>query len=147
MTATLLAVQRCRSVLQRSRYQSPTTRPFEELEESIRETIEHEIQLGTDELPVVCCFLSDNTWTLVTSKRLVWVNDGPAGAVGWQDVRYCDPEDADKLIARPQSKRDRQRLVITSSSGQKFEIALDPRTFPPLWKIIEIMVRTAARSK
>ena len=136
-----LVVQRCLSVLRRSRYQSLSTRAFVDFPDDIRKAVASAAQMRVDELPIACCYFDNAHWVLVTTLRLISCSANPI-SLHWNEVTSADPDDDHILIAAPEKKLERNKLVVTASSGARLHVMVDPASFYPFWKVIGIMIAT-----
>lgn len=67
---------------------------FSKFEGTITDAVEAAIELGQDELPILLCRISSDTWALITTRRLVSFMDGVASEIGADDCDGCWPIDA-----------------------------------------------------
>jgi len=142
MTNQALLYQRCKSILERSKESSDSTRLFHQFPQTVQDAIASKSRLGIEEMPIVCCSLDSDNWTLITSLQLISCRDGHLVALEWDKLSYASPVEVGDLAKNPQLKLQRNKLRLEMSDGLEHELALDPKTFHTFWKLIDVMMLT-----
>jgi hypothetical protein len=95
-----------------------------------------EVQLSSDEEPLLASFLDPNRWALLTTERLIWKTGEEVVSRGWVEVQDADPPES---VWRGTQQRDKiDQLIMVTSDGTRHELAVEPglRTFDLMWNAI-----------
>ncbi len=135
------------------------TRLFENFTSSIRSFMTDEAQLQLAEIPVLGYFLDNQTWLLLTTRRVIWARPGHKMQLKYTEIKTLGwssgppgaatregPDQADEWIdtenGRQRTKVASPWLFIMDCSGTRHEALLDP--YEPLlsiWNCILLMRR------
>src|SRR5262249_61730625 len=61
-------------------------RPFGELPPELQSQLAAAASLPGDELPIVVCYRNASSWVLLTTRRLIWAEDGRLTALDSRDI-------------------------------------------------------------
>ncbi len=122
------------SVLLRKGCEGKQTKLFENHTSDAKNAVLSKAALGTDEEPVIACFLGASNWFLVTTERLVWTNSGGLQTLCILRLDYAD-DNFEAAYRRWLAADDREsrnpkmeidELELVAVDGSRRAITLEP---------------------
>lgn len=112
------------------------TMPLEGLANENRLDLLGQLDLDSEELPVIVCFLGTDSWTVQTTRRLIWRDrDGPHEVWNSQIVDATFDLDA---LSTAGSKSELRNLLVRTRSGDTFSIRLEAgQPFSGFWNVVK----------
>jgi hypothetical protein len=105
---------------------SSFTKPFEDFQEEIRESLLSAAKLQQDEFPIIASYLNKDQWLLVTTERVVWLLAGSLHSINKTDINdvIIDPVLEHRLEIR--KKNDFTHLVIIDKLDNRHLSKVEP---------------------
>jgi hypothetical protein len=119
------------------------TRPFEEFDDEIRESLTSQAGLIEEEQPVIVCFRDKENWVLISDARLIWSESASHHSVAVSDIVKVTADLAGDAQSGARTKNDLHHLVIRTSNGETHRVNLEPG--PPFFGVWNVVMFMAAR--
>jgi hypothetical protein len=105
----------------------PTTNTLDKLEEAIAAEMLNAAGLASDDEPLLANYRSISEWCLLSTRRLVWLNQGLLSSLPWADITLAQqpPEKAAQIIRGELSKDNISELEIFDSAGSKHVVRIE----------------------
>lgn len=105
----------------------PNTNTLEGLGESVAARILEETNLREGEEALLVNHREASGWCLLTTKRLIWCNQGMVNYLPWEEITLVQqpPERAAQIIREELSKDDITELEVFDASGGKRVIEIE----------------------
>lgn len=124
------------SIFRRKGGDGAYTRLFDSMEPGQRSTLLSTLTLRGTELPVIGSLLGPGNWLVLTTERIVWVTRGERHELATGNVRDAIADL--RQLGNSQSKLQMRSLQVTTFSGEKYKVELEPG--PPLsgtWNVLK----------
>jgi len=116
------------------------SKAFQSFSEQVQETIRHEAEVSENEAPAILCYLSEDTWTLLTSERIVWRVEARTNSVDLKRVADATVESG--ALLRAGGMKELSSLTLLESDGTRHQIELEPGPpFSGFWNAIKAASR------
>jgi hypothetical protein len=126
MNNETLLIQRCQSLIRRSRHKSESTRSFNDFPDSVKKTVSSLANMRDSETPIVCFYPDHLNWTLLTTERLVWCDGSTCRNLSWNDISYFDADDIE-MTTEPRKVDGPSRIIVTSRKDIRHKFGVDSR--------------------
>ena len=101
-------------------------KPFSEHSSNVQDFFRDTIELVDDEVPVIACFHSQDSWTLLSTKRLLCRKFSENIVIPLSSIRDATLELHRQGLGPGSGKKDMKLLKVITTSGASFEIDLEP---------------------
>jgi hypothetical protein len=115
------------------------TRPFVEFDETLRREVLSRLGVRADEEPVLAFIAGADHWTVLTTRRLAWIEGGTRRDVPLHGIAGARL-DAEALAAAG-GKAQLRHLVVVTKSGAQHSVELDPGA--PLVGFLNVLLTVA----
>jgi hypothetical protein len=116
--------------------------PFDELDLPQREFLREAASVGDDEVPVLACLLGDDSWTLLTSRRLVWRREARVDEVAFVDI--ADAIVKPEVVHAAGTKTGIRELAVVTRGGKEHTLVLEPGgPLAGFWNVLKTVARAA----
>jgi len=102
------------------------TMPFDDLPLETRSRLLAEISLRADELPIVSCVLSTESWVLITTEKTLLLQPNGIVSLENNDIRQVKLDEQRNLEAGLSTLRDFRYILLETYSGTKETIEIEP---------------------
>jgi len=116
------------------------TKLFEEFDAVAQKAITERAHLGGDELPVVASTPTEQSWFLLTTKRLLLFTGKVNEAVETCSIAEVLPAEFGQV-----KKEEMSWLTFTTSEGRKLQVQVEAG--PPFFGVWNVLRNTIARNK
>lgn len=93
----------------------------------IADIVVRQTDLGADEEPLLVNYRSDSEWCLLTTKRLIWFQEGQLNSLAWHEITGAQqpPEKAAQIIREELGKDKITELEIFDATDRKCILQLE----------------------
>jgi hypothetical protein len=122
------------------------TRPFVEFDETLRDEVRSRLLVKADEEPVLAFIADADHWTVLTTRRLAWIEGGTLREVPLHDI--ADATVDAQALAAAGGKAGLRHLVVVTRRGARHSVELDPGA--PLvgfWNVLRTVAHAMSRDE
>lgn len=130
--------RRIQKLLEGSESWTSTTKSLDRLPESIAGRIRDAVTLASDEESLLASALDAERWCLLTTDRLVWLQEGMLRDLAWHDIRCAQqsPTQSARIIRGELQKNQISDLEIFDSRDTKYTFYLEASGYYIVWSAI-----------
>jgi len=128
------------SVFKRKGASGKHTKLFEEFDAIVQKAITERVRLGEDELPVIASTPTEQSWFLLTTKRLLLFTGNESETVETSSIGEVLPAEFGQV-----KKEEMSWLKLATRGGRKLQVQVEAG--PPFFGVWNVLRNAIARSK
>lgn len=113
------------------------TKPYSDFAKDIQTAISRTANMESDEAPIIASYRDQKSWVLLTSKRLVWSEDGVSDSLPWEKIKNATIPVSALAALGSSAKKENAVLEVVTDAG-KIEVVIEPGSaFSGFWNVLK----------
>jgi hypothetical protein len=137
MSDTTLRTNRVLNIFERRGGSGEYTKPFQDFAEDVQRELGAGAAIQEGEVPLIASYRNRDSWVLLTSRRLVWLEGGTRNSLPWERIKDATIPTSAMAALRSSVKLENARLEVLTDAG-KVEVLVEPgKPFSGFWNVLK----------